>query len=141
MTSRTIAYRNQHRELTRLAESIPPEPAAADARSVRRVLDGLNMAIAGYLRLKSHLLYPWAQCQGSSRLQLIAQESAQVSEAFLAEIRALNDRWSRSAIAADPGGFANAWHFFFTRFQRHLAAEEQGLFSAIEEHESGSLAS
>lgn len=133
MAPTTKPYRNQHRELERLAAAIPPDPNAKTAVAARHAIDGLRSVFVVHVKLQSGLLYPWMKAQGAAHLHEKAHEFSDAAANVARSIQTFSDRFSTSdAIASEPAAFSRAWQDVHGKLRRLLVAQERELYPLVD---------
>ena len=131
--SKTAAFRRQHEEILEIAGQLVPYLKAPDqiapkSEIVRKILSQLFGVLNIHLAMEDKVLYPQMLRSANARMREMA-ERYQAEMGGLGEaVQAYKAKWSCSAIAGDPTGFAAATEGLLQALSKRIEAEDGELY-------------
>lgn len=126
----TDNFKRQHQELLGLVGELATRTKVdpGDAKGLRTLLSALSGKLTVHLAMEDKALYP-------RLVQVDADNSRGMARAFQQEMGGLADsfaqfnlKWQATAIAADPGGFAQATKALASALGKRIARENAELY-------------
>ena len=138
---RTRSYREQHREIIRLAGSLTarldPEGLAQHAVFVHADLLDLAAVLRLHLVLEDHTLYPELLSHPNPQVRTLTHQYQLEMGNIHGDFEALLERWpSSESISAAPGQFTAELLAFFQVLHHRMRKEDGELYPLVDSLES-----